>query len=64
MARSTCTKCGEHRFELVEHEPSRANFKYNFIQCAACGGVAGVVEAYYNTTLLHKIMAKLGIPLT
>lgn len=62
MARSTCIKCGNHQFELVECEPARANYKYNFIQCASCGGVAGVVEAYYNTVLLHKIMEKLGIP--
>lgn len=62
MARSTCVKCGEHRFELAEHEPSRSNFKYSFVQCAGCGGVVGVMENYYLTVMLHKIMSKLGIP--
>lgn len=62
MAQSTCVKCGGHSFELKEQEPARSNFKYNFIQCSGCGGVAGVVEVHYNTVLLQKIMDKLGIP--
>jgi len=54
-------KCGGTSFELKDYDPKHANYKYNFVQCASCGGVVGVVEAYYNTVLLQKIMAKLGI---
>jgi hypothetical protein len=61
MAQSTCLKCGNNVFELVVQEPRRSNYKYNFVQCAHCGGVVGVVEHFNSGALLHKVMARLGI---
>ena len=61
MARSTCAKCGNQRFELVENEPDKSQFVLYFVQCTKCGSVVGVTE-YYNTGALPKKMAaKLGV---
>ena len=63
MALSTCPKCDNHIFELVENSPINSSFKLNFVQCAKCGTVVGVME-YYNigdklTKLEKKIDRKL-----
>ena len=60
MAMSTCIKCGGHAFEMVEHTPRKSSFKYNFIQCASCGGVVGVVEYFNIGSLLNTLAGKLG----
>jgi hypothetical protein len=63
MAQSTCIKCGNTRFELVEpHSIAKANYRYMFVQCEGCGGVVGVTEVINSIPLLHQIMQKLGIP--
>lgn len=62
MAQPCCVKCGNRTFELQDVNPTRTNYKYNAITCTSCGGIAGVVEAYYLTVLLHKIFDHLGIP--
>jgi hypothetical protein len=63
MARSSCVKCGGNRFEMTEQEPSGSAYKYMFIQCSSCGGVAGVTEYFNVGVLLRKVMVKLGISL-
>jgi hypothetical protein len=64
MAQSTCNKCGNTRFEMVEPlNIAKANYRYMFIQCAGCGGVVGVTEVFNSIPLLHQIMEKLGIPI-
>ena len=55
MALSTCVKCGGGLFELREAEPRDSNYKFIYVQCSGCGGVAGVTE-YFNTgQLLTKL---------
>lgn len=61
MALSTCVKCGSHSFEAVMQEPKGANFKMQFIQCASCGGVVGVMDFYYISRLLQNMAAQLNI---
>jgi hypothetical protein len=63
MAQSTCTKCNNTTFQIT-HKAGiiGAEYAHDFIQCAKCGGVVGVVGAINNTVLLYTIMDKLGIP--
>ena len=63
MARSSCPKCGGHRFKMSEFEPERSRFKIMFIQCVSCGTVVGVTDIYNIPRLLGKIAKKLGIEL-
>lgn len=63
MASSTCAKCNSHRFELATAEPKGSKFKVNFIQCASCGAVVGVLDYYNVPLLLEKIASKLGFKL-
>lgn len=63
MAMSTCVKCGGHRFEVKENEPTGAMFKLLFIQCSGCGGVVGVTEYFNIGATLGIIADKLGIRL-
>jgi hypothetical protein len=52
MAQSTCVKCGGTQFEIVTKDIGNATQKLRLIQCASCGGVAGVLEyADINTRL-------------
>jgi len=61
-------KCGYNVFELVESSPLGSNFKFLFLQCAGCGGVAGAMD-YLNigsvlteqSSILRKIAAALEI---
>jgi hypothetical protein len=57
MALPTCVKCGQHRFELQEAEPAQSNYKFFYLQCASCGGVAGVTD-FYNVGHLVKKQEK------
>jgi len=47
----------------MEAEPNTSNFKVLFIQCAACGGVAGVMDFYNIGQLIHNFAKKMGINL-
>jgi len=64
MAISTCTKCGNHNFELVEASPNGSNFKYNFVQCARCGSVVGALDFWNIGSLLEKLAQKLQVKIT
>lgn len=63
MARSSCPKCGGHRFEMSEFEPEHSRFKIMFIQCASCGTVVGVTDFHNIPVLLGKLAKKLGVKL-
>lgn len=63
MATSKCSSCSSSRFELKEAEPANSRFKINFIQCASCGSVVGVMDYQSVPSLLDKIASKLGIKL-
>jgi hypothetical protein len=63
MALSTCVKCGNTLFEVVEKEPAQSNFKLMFVQCNSCGGVVGVVEFYNVGGLITKLAEALKVKL-
>ena len=63
MALSTCVKCDNHHFQLVEYSPTGSNYKFNFIQCSHCGGVVGVTDFYNIGQLIHNLAQKLGFKL-
>ena len=44
MATPTCIKCGGTQFESKEMSPKRSKSRLCLLQCAACGGVVGVVD--------------------
>ena len=64
VAISTCAKCGNRFWELVESAPLNAAFKLMFVQCNKCGSVVGVTEYYSVGEAVHQLAAKLGVPLT
>lgn len=45
MALSVCPKCDWHLFEVMETQPYKSSVRVNFVQCAKCGAVVGVVDA-------------------
>jgi heterodisulfide reductase subunit A-like polyferredoxin len=71
MATSTCSQCEETKFELVSQKPTDAKYTFNFVQCASCGTVVGVVEernigslSYLLEAMLRRIAEKVGADLT
>lgn len=68
MPEPTCVKCGNDAFELVESSPLGSNFKFLFLQCSKCGGVAGALD-YLNigsilteqSNLLRKVAEALRV---
>lgn len=60
MAQSKCAKCGYTEFEVVDAEPRGSRFILLFVQCAKCGTVVGVTEAFNIGALLKSIEKKLG----
>ncbi|KAA4627384.1 hypothetical protein F3B42_08810 [Bacteroides ovatus] len=63
MATSKCPKCDSTRFEMKEGAINGSRFRYNFVQCAACGAVIGVVPFHNTNALLEQIADKLGVRL-
>jgi len=62
VATSKCAKCDSTRFELVLKDGiSGSRYKFNFIQCASCGAVVGVVDYYNIGAVLEKIGKKIGV---
>jgi hypothetical protein len=61
MAVSTCPKCDSTSFEAKEHSPHGSNFKYQFIQCASCGAVVGVMDYFNIGGMLQTLATKLRI---
>lgn len=68
MPEPTCIKCAHTVFELVESSPIGSDFKFLFLQCENCGGVAGVLD-YLNigsalieqNKLLRKVAQALNV---
>jgi hypothetical protein len=64
MAISKCTKCDGTEFELKEAaRMGNTKFKYQLVQCAACGGVVGALDYFNIGAVLAKIAAALKIDL-
>lgn len=61
MAISTCPKCDNTNFEIVEHSPIGSNFKYMFIQCNQCGAVVSVTDYYNLGEMISEIKQRLGM---
>ena len=60
MGTSTCPKCGNTSFECVEAlNVQHLGPEHNFIQCAACGAVVGVLERQNIGVRLNTIECKL-----
>lgn len=65
MAISTCSQCDEKMFELVLQQPKDAKYAFNFVQCASCGTVVGVLEEGNKIeAMLRRIAEKVGADLT
>ena len=47
MATSACSKCGGEEFEMAQTSPRGSHWMFQFVQCASCGAVVGVLD-YYN----------------
>lgn len=63
MAASKCPKCENTRFELAEESPTGSNYKLQFVRCASCKTVIGVLEYYSTSVLIRKLAKKLNIDL-
>lgn len=59
MASSTCIRCGHQAFEMAESAVGGLRFKRDFLQCAQCGGVVGVIEADNLNARLDAIEERL-----
>ena len=58
MSNSKCVSCGSTRFENVGDTSVRHyKFKLNFIQCASCGGVVGVLP-YHDPGVMGELNKK------
>lgn len=63
MAPSRCAKCEAESFEAVRADLKGTRFGYMFVQCARCGTVVGVMDAYNVPNLLFNAAKKLGVNL-
>ena len=59
MASSTCLRCGHEAFEMAESSIAGLRFKRDFLQCAQCGGVVGVIESDNLNARLDSIEKRL-----
>ncbi len=55
MFGSTCAKCGNHSFSLVETEPAGSRVKWHFVQCSSCGVPVGVVDFFPNSAITRRM---------
>ncbi len=60
MAWSTCPKCNNHNFEVVEKSLVGINFNLSFVQCLVCGTVVGVTESNNFDNRLKELENKLS----
>ena len=63
MATSRCAKCEGTSFEAVRADLKGTRFGYMLVQCAGCGTVVGVMDAYNVPNLLFNAARKLGVNL-
>lgn len=59
MATSTCSKCGNHRFEIQEVKLANANFRHFLAQCSNCGTPVGVIDFQHTATILANSVKKI-----
>ena len=61
MAKPTCPKCGNHKLEVTDHEPANLIRRIQFVQCASCGVVVGVLDPWCHDDILSGIAKKLDV---
>lgn len=54
MAISACANCQNQSFELQEAKVNGARYKLMFVQCAACGVPAGMLESHAAALLQEQ----------
>ncbi|AEY66496.1 hypothetical protein [Clostridium sp. BNL1100] len=60
MAWSTCPKCNNHNFEVVEKSLAGTNYNLSFVQCLVCGTVVGVTDSNNFDNRLNELENKLS----
>ncbi len=60
MAWSTCPKCNNHNFEVVEKSLAGSNFNLSFVQCMVCGTVVGVIDSNNYANKLNELENKVS----
>lgn len=55
MAYSTCPKCDNQSFEMVELNPTDSNYTVMAVQCDDCGAVVGVMNYLNNNAMIEMI---------
>lgn len=55
MAVPSCTKCGNHYFEVVESDLYGANYRVFLVQCSRCGGVVGFSDHHLIERMSRQI---------
>lgn len=63
MATPRCVKCEGTRFEANSIEPAKSRFRLVAINCASCGSVLSVIEAYNVSNEVRDIKQHLGMRL-
>lgn len=63
---SRCSKagCDGTEFEAVVRDVDGSDFQYLFIQCKACGTVAGVMDYWNIGELIERLAKRQGYVLT
>jgi len=59
LARTTCTHCANHSFELSELTPTSSNFIYQAVQCSGCGVLVAVLDSSNLESMLQRIEKRL-----
>ncbi|QAA81378.1 hypothetical protein EI546_06390 [Aequorivita sp. H23M31] len=60
MAYSKCASCNSTSFESSIETPKNSRYKLQFIKCASCGAVVGVMDYYNIGALVQKLAKKMG----
>ncbi len=56
---STCPKCDNTSFKMVENSPSGSKFKVYFVECSKCGAVVGVMDFWNVGSTVKQAEKKL-----
>ena len=54
MATAACARCQNQSFELQEAKVGDSQHKLMFVQCAACGAPAGVLDGHVTALLQEQ----------
>jgi uncharacterized Zn finger protein len=64
MPESTCSKCGNQSFELIDLRSTDTKTTIQAVQCESCGTIVGVVEDLSaNLTEIERRLKSLEVKL-